>query len=172
MHYHYLKQDHDEMCQLKLPSMSSVKLKNWCVVGHEKARPAVCLMRMIARDLSLVWAKSPAAPPQQPKFVNFDVSMSSLLPARQPAAAGDCMRAVTTLRKKSQQHSLQGGKGDFLHNSRFVTTRVTSSPASALEDAEKKDIDPKMQCTTCPELHLPGTIYCSCKIGAEHTATT
>ena len=76
----------------------------------------------------MVRVEIPASPPQQSKFVIFDAHMSRLIPARHPAAAGDCIHTLwATLSKKSHQNAILNGEvGDLLHTLRPTTTRVSS----------------------------------------------
>ena len=42
----------------------------------------------------MAWVKPPPAPPQLQPVVKFHAATSSVVPARQPAAARDCMQAI------------------------------------------------------------------------------
>ena len=112
-------------------------------------------MRILARNGSLVWAKLPVAPPQQPTFVKIDETMFNLIVKGTQAAGGDFLQTIDNnvvrevsperFPKKSNQRS------DLTSPLRF-----SSNATRLLELAEKKELDSKMQCTTSPELHLSG----------------
>ena len=66
--------------------------RKWCILCPERDVLTECLVCIIARSGSLVWATLLMAPPQLARFVTL-TRMSSLNLAHQQAATGDCMHA-------------------------------------------------------------------------------